>query len=539
MKKSSYEIFKKAVPLFLIILAAIGVFLGGSAAFFYFSGHNEFIAGLEAGESRIVEREATAIRHEFDNVIDDIRFLAGLNELRLFLDTGDPHLLKGVQNEFMHMANLKQKYDQIRCLDETGMEVVRINNLDGRAVAVPEDRLQNKGRRYYFISAIDLDEGHIYMSPMDLNVEHDIIETPLKPVIRFALPLFDSVGHKKGIVMINYNASGMLDRIATSGENSLGDVALLNHHGYWLLGPEKDREWGFMYPGLGQETFSRDFPKEWKRLRESSMSQFTSKNGLYTAAVINPITEDRISRYSIAPGHISAEVEPSLFFWVLVSHVPGKIIKADTRKLIFEILAGSSALLIFMLGGGAHLAVAITRRREYQAQLVEWALYDTLTGLANRKLFFDRLCAGMSMAKRHKRRLALLYIDLDGFKAVNDTYGHEAGDALLVQVGKRLTGMVRQSDTVARLGGDEFAVILAEIEHTGAASGVGRKIVGELSRPFKLERATVTIGASIGVAVYPDHATSEDALVQGADEAMYVSKEKGKNRCTSADQVKS
>lgn len=171
----------------------------------------------------------------------------------------------------------------------------------------------------------------------------------------------------------------------------------------------------------------------------------------------------------------------------------------------------------------------ITEQRLAQNQ-VEWlAHYDMLTKLPNRALFFDRLRQGLAQAKRHQWSLALLYMDLDGFKRVNDTLGHHTGDLLLVAVAERLTQCVRETDTVSRLGGDEFTVILNGMQKTEDAISVARKITQAVSLPFKLEGHEVHIGISIGIAHCSEKTSKEDELVKIADRAMYEAKLAGKN----------
>ena len=171
----------------------------------------------------------------------------------------------------------------------------------------------------------------------------------------------------------------------------------------------------------------------------------------------------------------------------------------------------------------------ITEQKQAQDQ-VEWlAHYDMLTNLPNRALFFDRLRQGLAQAKRNKWSLALLYMDLDGFKSVNDTLGHHVGDLLLVAVAERLTQCVRETDTVSRLGGDEFTVILNGMQKTEDAIVVAQKIIKAISLPFNLEGHEVHIGISIGVAHCTEKTSKEDALVKIADRAMYEAKLAGKN----------
>jgi diguanylate cyclase (GGDEF)-like protein len=148
-----------------------------------------------------------------------------------------------------------------------------------------------------------------------------------------------------------------------------------------------------------------------------------------------------------------------------------------------------------------------------------------LTDLPNRSLFFEHVEQALTMAKRKGNRLALLFIDLDKFKQVNDTWGHAVGDQLLQAVARRLTGSVRSSDTVGRIGGDEFVVLLHEVTDEGGAAKVADGIRLVLGQPYVLTGQTLSISASIGVALYPDHGRDAIILARQADNAMYLAKE--------------
>lgn len=537
MKREDDKVIRRAINLFLILFLVIGSLLGGTAAILYRTVMNSFLTDLRAREYHSIELQVSAIKSEFDAVVSDILFLAGQNELVHFLDTGERTRLAEIQTEYMRLAATKKVYDQIRYLDEIGHETVRVNYASGTPVSVIGKDLQDKGKRYYFTDCFHLEGQGIFVSPLDLNIEKGIVEQPLKPMIRIGTPVYDSAGGKRGIVLLNYKAARMLDRIFASGGASFGDKMLLNRNGYWLLGPDMGREWGFMFPEGRDDTFALDYSEEWNRILEDGSGQFLTDNGLFSFVTIYPLQEGyRSSTGSAMPeGASSGHIDASSYFWVLLTRVPPDVIKSYTNNLMLKLFLGGGGLFLLIAFGAWHLAMAITRRQIYQAQLVTWAMYDPLTGLPNRKLFFDNLTAGFSLAKRHERKLGLLYIDLDGFKAVNDTYGHEAGDELLIEVGRRLVRIVRKSDTVARLGGDEFAIILTEIKRVDSPLKVGNKIIEALCRPFILKAGTVTVGASIGVAVYPDSEESEKALMKSADRAMYESKAKGKNTCTSAD----
>ena len=162
-------------------------------------------------------------------------------------------------------------------------------------------------------------------------------------------------------------------------------------------------------------------------------------------------------------------------------------------------------------------------------QELEQANYDALTGLANRVIARDRLHQGLLQAQRSEQQLGVLYLDLDKFKWVNDNLGHAAGDELLRQVASRMRQTARQADTVARLGGDEFLCVMPAIHDLSAAQDLAGRLVECLSQPFQLEADRVSIGASVGIAMFPDHGDTVDALIACADHALYDAKHGGRN----------
>ena len=175
------------------------------------------------------------------------------------------------------------------------------------------------------------------------------------------------------------------------------------------------------------------------------------------------------------------------------------------------------------------ISTDITERKEIEEHMRHMAQYDELTHLPNRALFNDRLRQAIAAAQRNKSRMALMFIDLDRFKPVNDTYGHGVGDLLLKDVATRIQSCLRESDTAARLGGDEFVVLLPAIESQKDASRVGEKILLALNQPFLLAGHTLEISGSIGIAVFPEHGKVEKLLVKSADIAMYHAKKNGRN----------
>lgn len=171
----------------------------------------------------------------------------------------------------------------------------------------------------------------------------------------------------------------------------------------------------------------------------------------------------------------------------------------------------------------------ITERKLAEEKIAHLAHYDYLTGLPNRALFLDKLAHSLSLAKRNKFKVAVLFLDLDGFKKVNDTLGHDTGDLLLQGVSVRLKEAIRASDTAARVGGDEFILVLNEIGTDENAAFMANKIIAALAAPFELNGQRCNVGGSIGISIFPDGSTDSETLIKQADDAMYLAKQSGKN----------
>jgi len=186
-----------------------------------------------------------------------------------------------------------------------------------------------------------------------------------------------------------------------------------------------------------------------------------------------------------------------------------------------------------MTSGNEHFFVGIvgdiSERKRNEEAITKLAHFDANTGLPNRTLFFDRFQCAIAQARRSGQQLAVMFLDLDGFKAVNDTLGHVAGDALLTEVAARLLKSIRAVDTVARFGGDEFAFVLNNATSEANIALVANRVITSLAEPFMLDGVSCQIGGSLGIAMFPQDHESMDTLINQADTAMYVAKKGGKN----------
>ena len=522
---------KKMVRNFLLLLFCSCSMLGGVLLFFNQQHINNSENSVKFEEKHSIYIQNKVIKIHLTAVISDLLSLSEQHEVSCLLAGGCAKEIDFINADYRHLSKFKQNYDQIRLLDNDGQEVVRINYNNGQPVSVVGNKLQSKQKRYYFKDAHKLNKGEVYISPFDLNMEHGQVEQPLKPMIRFGTPVFNDAGDKLGIVLLNYRGQNVLDLIRDLGAECNGEIMLLNPQGYWLQHPDPNKEWGFMFAERKQHNFAQQFPEVWQQMKTQSSAQVQTAAGIFTFTTINPLAVDFISSSGSANvfEESAAEISAAGYYWQVVSFIStdtlGGLTKGYQRHffllvaVLFVVIAAASWLLVSML----------ERRRQYQQQMYGMAHFDALTGLPNRVLFSDRLNQALLLAKRNESLSALFFLDLDGFKPINDTFGHAAGDELLITVAKRLLDCCRESDTVARIGGDEFTIVVNEIKTVADCEIIAEKILTELSVPFALQEDEVTIGVSIGIATYPVNGSDAELLLKNADHAMYAVKSGGKN----------
>ena len=214
--------------------------------------------------------------------------------------------------------------------------------------------------------------------------------------------------------------------------------------------------------------------------------------------------------------------------WFKVDVVAGVSSEKYWRNITMSVVIAAIIIALILIWN-RRLKSEISLRIEAESKLKHMASHDLLTGLPNRGLLIDRISQAIASHNRNDKEMAVMFLDLDGFKQVNDSFGHEVGDELLVQVAQRLTSNVRKSDTVARFGGDEFVLLVTSLNSFEESAKVAEKILVDFSEPFKLSSATVSVGTSIGIACYPKDDSDGHQLIKWADDAMYEVKSMGKN----------
>ena len=524
-------IMRRSRRLFLIIFMLTGSVISGLMMVFYQSEIKTQLSNLKLQETFAVELQSQVVGDTLESVVSDLFFLREQNELHDYLRNRAPGTLDKIASEYRFLVKQKRIYDQARLIDSNGMETVRVNFNRGSPVRVAKDKLQLKRQRYYFKDTFALEKGVVFISPFDLNIENGGVEEPFKPMIRIATPVFDSEDRKSGIVILNYLGDTLLQKILALDSVAQGKTMLLNADGYWLHSPDPKQEWGFMFNDT-QRSFSFQYKKVWQTIQRQKKGQLRNSIGLFTFKTIYPLEKFQGQNFDNGLSEKVVAANVDAYHWHLVSLVPAQTINSYSSRLMAKLFVLGVILFLLVAGGSWVISLAITRRMVDQAHLKLLALFDPLTELPNRRLFFDRLRMALEHGRRNKSVFGLLYIDLDGFKGVNDTYGHEAGDELLRVVAGRLSRTLRKSDTVARLGGDEFAIIIDQLDSATGAEIIAEKILSSIAQPIPLKSGDAKVGASIGIAMFPEDADTAEALLQMADKAMYVSKNQGKNRYT-------
>ena len=298
----------------------------------------------------------------------DLGYLARGRPLNEAIADTIPAKLDSVQHDWRLFASAKPQYDQIRWIDENGQERVRVNQSPNGPVAVAEAELQNKADRYYFVEAMRLSPGDIYVSPLDLNIEHGIIEQPRKPMLRLAKRLFDRDGHSRGIVIVNYLALNLLEALANQHRSN---IWLLNPDGYWLRGPDAADEWGFMFerPDL---SLARRYPMVWARILQERSGQFETANGIWSfdtvvPAVVmagDPGARPLQSGTDAWPGDASLTGQGDAF-WKVVKNVPRTEYRAELQAVWLRY--GSLLLGLLAIVFGAAYSLRRSQQREIEA----------------------------------------------------------------------------------------------------------------------------------------------------------------------------
>ncbi|NQT57750.1 MAG: GGDEF domain-containing protein [Bacteroidetes bacterium] len=497
------------------------------------------LAREESTQQSLITAQKLALESTLQDVASDVLYLADFIGIHQLYNQENPVLNNAAELDFLAYSFRKRTYDQIRFLDNQGQELVRVNYNKGEPEIVSFDNLQNKSDRYYFKDSINLEKDQIYVSVLDLNIEHGEIETPYKPMLRVATPVFGEDGTVQGVAILNYLAKNLLEKMSIYRLNELYSTVLINDEGYFLYyDTNPEREFGFMFDDRKQDAVSTLFPITAVELLNSPADQIRTNEGLFTHCDVYPLKENWVS--STGSTHASGDsgglIEGSEYRWIIISHIPAEIIENIRKETYSEFLNIYILIAALILIATISISYLQLQRKKNKIEIEQLVHFDTLTGLANRLFIMQVLKYSLAQTIRKKNKFGLIYLDLDKFKPINDQYGHDVGDKVLHSFALRLKHSLREGDGAARIGGDEFLVILTDLTRKEDAEIVINNIIHAVSVPYVIDGKTIKIGVSAGISIFPDDGDNQEELIKRADQAMYRAKRSGGNSfCTVSD----
>ena len=550
-----------------ILLACIGVVASGATGYYAYRANRTMLVN-EAEQSLLTSTELLSQRFSvaLGDVSQDALVLATLPSAASVAQSDDGSGANDARERLATvfasvMAN-HPEYLQVRLIarQRYGLELIRFDRDAQSAVRVAAKGLQEKGQFAYVFDTLALPPRGIYVSPITVNHEHGAHSAEGRPTLRLATPVVAANGNATGVLVIDVDLASLL-KLLQVGLPRGYEVYLANEWGDFLMHPDASQTFGF---DRGRRILMQDNFPTTKPLFEQSKNK-VSMNGLLQPHEAAGYVYAFIRRpFGVADGNrfiVLGIAKPlsdvlagatllgnSIVRMVLVSSVLAFLLailfaRALTQPLQMLAHAATHFFADHTMGAlplkrtdeiGVLARCFDRMRREIRSQLdvlhskqhelVHLASHDALTGLPNRLLFTQKLETAVSEAAASGEQLAVLFVDLDRFKQINDQYGHAVGDRVLASVARRIQLVLSDGDMVARLGGDEFIVLLRGTRSTDAGPTIAGDIIRALNDRLLIDGQSMLVGASIGISHYPADGTSAAALLLNADAAMYAAK---------------
>jgi len=639
---------------FLQLYLPLAVLLLLAASLIYLTQKNTRIEAIKGQQTNIVRLEREVLETDLLTHVSDAVFLARLTSLAMDRPDGQVPLKDILEAAFLYFSQSQKVYDQVRFLDTTGREVVRINLDKGKSWVVGERELQPKGQRYYVSAGLQMSPGQVYISPFDLNIEHGRLEVPHKPTIRFVSPVEDPDDGLLGVVVLNFLGDRILDRLRRASRSGENELFLVNQGGWWLVGPDTKYEWGHSINERTTFSMASTYQQAWRNIAPEENGQVVTPHGLFTYQSVAPMDKMLAAGTSQTPTRVDDH-------WWIISRVPPEVLALPWLPAMFWICAGVMLLMAGVvwlwamarvrravaegetlrnrrrlefitntsqdaitlvdsqdhvqfwnlaaerlfgyrreeaMGQSLHHLVAtpeqlpavgkglevfgqtgqgpifegrrevlarrkdgshfpaevsasafsldgqwyaagsvrdITERKQNDEALKRLANTDGLTGVLNRRRFMELSRQEVARSHRYGGPLSLIMLDVDHFKAVNDSFGHEVGDEVLVSLSQVCRQVLRQVDLFGRVGGEEFMALLPETGLEAAAMVAERLRNALAAHAVSASKPEVRVTISLGVAQLGPETRLND-LMRLADDAMYQAKQNGRNRVEISDQ---
>ncbi|SAL40171.1 deoxyuridine 5`-triphosphate nucleotidohydrolase [Caballeronia sordidicola] len=554
-----------------VLLACIGVLASGATGYYAYRANRTMLV-KEAEHSLMTSTELLAQRSSvaIEDIAADAQVLASLPSSAAIAQADDGAGRNAARERlaqvfFSFMAHHRE-YLQVRLIarGHHGLELIRFDRDANRAVRVEDSGLQEKGQFAYVFDTLALGVGHIYVSPITVNHERGAHAAEGRPTLRLGTPVANDHGVMVGVVVIDVDLAKLLERLQVDLPGNY-EVYLANEWGDFLVHPDASQTFGF---DKGRRIFMQERFPATRPLFEAGRSAVVL-NGLaqpvqasarILAFIHRPFGESEGNRFVVLglsrplsdALNGASMLGNSIVRMVLISSLLAIVLAVMFARALVQPLQTLAHAATHFFADHTMQALPVRRTDEIgvlarcfermrgeirshidglhsrQHELAHLARHDVLTGLPNRMLFMERLEEAIRDAAASAAPLAVLFVDLDRFKQINDQYGHSAGDDVLVEVARRLQGLLSSADMVARLGGDEFVVLINGTRSAGPAPEIASRIKETLDDVLLVNERRMTVGASIGISQFPGDGISAGALLLNADAAMYAAKSDGK-----------
>ena len=563
--------FGIASRLSILLAVAVTVTAGVTVYSAYVVSRDLLVASAEdelLTSTKVLSRRIALARNEN---VRDLHILSQHPAAGAALEAENPTAQDQLAKLFELVMQASPAYYQVRLIaaHDHGLEHVRVDRDGTGLVRVTGDELQEKGHYPYVFDTARLAAGEIYLSRITINHEVGTHFVRDMPTIQLATPVLGAAGSVLGVVVINVDLNGAFAQLAADLPKDVR-LFLANGDGDFLVHPDPAQAFAFDRGrrALVQEEFpeTRDLV-----LRKTDQVLFVARDGAYAAdPVVAAFISRKVNAASMEKHLVLGLTQPLTTVLERVDTLAGVtlrivlalsfvciVLAALLARAVTRPINSMTRAVERFADGELATGLPLDRRdeigvlarcfhrmcKQIQQQIAELncrreemenlARHDPLTGLANRRLLVEHAEHAFAFARRDNERLAVLFIDLDRFKPINDNLGHAVGDLLLKAVAERIRGVIRESDTPARIGGDEFVVLLEMIQDDIDAQTVAEKIRVALNQPFEIvghgEEHRIAVSACIGIAFYPEDGTDMIELSRHADEAMYRAKESGRN----------
>ena len=551
------------------LLAVFGVLACGLTGYYSYSSSRATL--LKAAERDLLTATQVLgrnLRGNIDGVSRDALMLAGIAQGKVLPQAPSAPVREQAENDlaelFETLMRVHPEYMQIRLISAAGhgLEQVRVDRDGEQPVRIPYPGLQEKGHFDYVFDTLRLPPGQVRLSPIVINHELGTHSGVGRPTLHVSTPVAGADGQPSALIVINIDLNQLFDQLR-SDLPAHYQVYLSNRWGDLLIHPDQRRTFGF---DQGRRRFLQDeFPDVQQLLdtqTESLIGRSDGKDTSLVAAFVRLATnagnresfvvlglaqpEEYVLKESSRLGEriIQVVIFASLLA-VLIATIASRAMTSSLKRINLAVQQfarerKNAPLPVQRQDELGQLARSFVQMQEEIVEHLEelsrsrnalehLARHDPLTGLPNRRVFFERLEHALAAARRSAKPLAVLFVDLDHFKQLNDSLGHSIGDRVLQAVANLLRSATRESDTVARLGGDEFVILIEQLDDPGRVVAVLHKLHERFQLPMLLDGHEVKVQASMGVSLFPRDGDDIASLVQQADRAMYVAKNAGRN----------